>query len=519
MSKYKTAREEFDALDSIRACALSRKREHSSLTIASLLPPQGKAMGSPLDVPYSSIPAEGINALASRIMSVVFPLTGQSVFELIMQRGFAPEGEDTSDLSAVFRRFEVQVMDTIAPTNLRAAIVMAYRHLLTIGDVMVYMDDELNFRLFRFDQYVVKRKHEGEWQEIIIREYVDPDFHPELSKEGTAIQTGSIQNFGEDQNWEPLHTRITRTEDGGVDIVQEWRDANVAEPVHEAVSPYMPLRWQAIVGEPYGTSLTEDSFGDIRALDSLSKALIDGAVLNAEYRWGINPAGLTEMQDMLDSMNGDFVATAPGDVFPIQFQNAAQVQMTQVAVGHREQVVGRRYLMNSAVQPQGERVTARQVSILAQELEGQLGGTLSQAAREVQEPILKRVIHVMEKKNLLPKEITEQIKKADGVLNLRMRAGLEILNREAEREKLDAAIERMRNLPEEALKAFIWPAIAKDWWESMGLESKGRVKDATQLEQERQAEMQAAQAAQMQANAQQMAMAAAQQPQQEQVSA
>jgi hypothetical protein len=270
-----------------------------------------------------------------------------------------------------------------------------------------------------------------------------------------------------------------------------------------------------VVGEPYGTSLTEDSFGDIRALDSLSKSLVDGALLNAEYRWGINPAGLTEMQDMLDSMNGDFVATAPGDVFPIQFQNAAQVQMTQVAVGHREQVVGRRYLMNSAVQPTGERVTARQVSILAQELEGQLGGVLSQAAREVQEPILRRVIHVMSKKGLLPDIITEEIKKADGILNIHMRAGLEILNREAEREKLDAAIERMRNLPEQALEAFIWPAIAKDWWESMGLETAGRVKTAEMLEQERMAREQAAQAAQMQQTAQQAAVAAAAQPAQE----
>jgi hypothetical protein len=222
------------------------------------------------------------------------------------------------------------------------------------------------------------------------------------------------------------------------------------------------------------------------------------------------------MQDMLDSMNGDYVATAPGDIFPLQFQNAAQVQMTQIAVAHREQVVGRRYLMNSAVQPQGERVTARQVSILAQELEGQLGGTLSSAAREVQEPILQRTIYLMEKKGLLPDVITEEIKKADGFINLRMRAGLEILNREAEREKLDAAIERMRNLPEQALRVFNWPAIARDWWQSMGLDTKGRVKSDEDLEKEDQAAAAQAQQLQMQQMAAQATVEAAKrQPEQE----
>jgi hypothetical protein len=411
-------------------------------------------------------------------------------------------------------------MDTLAPTNLRAAVVMAYRHLLTIGDVLLHMDDDFNFRLFRFDQYVVTRKHEGEGQELVIREWVDKQYHPELPTQHPVVHEASVTSFSSEQEWESLYTKIRRLpNDKGVSIQQEFRDHKIADEVIEEVSPYMPLRWQAVVGEPYGTSLTEDSFGDIRALDSLAKALIDGAILNAEYRWGINPAGLTEMQDMLDSLNGDYVATAPGDVFPLQFQNAAQVQMTQVATAHRETVVGRRYLMNSAVQPQGERVTARQVSILAQELEGQLGGTLSQAAREVQEPILRRTIHVMDKKGLLTKAIVDEIKAANGILNIRMRAGLEILNREAEREKLDAAIERMRNLPEQALEAFIWPAIAKDWWESMGLETAGRVKTVQQLEAERQAREDAIQAQQMQVAAQQAAIAAASRPQQEAVNA
>lgn len=493
-----TLRERYTELDTERSAALARKREHAAFTDPSLLPPQGRAMGTPLDVPYNTLPAEGGNALASRIMSVVFPLNGQSVFEILLEQQFNPSGQDNSDLTASFGRFERQVMDFLAPTNLRSAINLAYKHEINIGDCLIFMDDDANFRIFRFDQYVVRRKHEGDWQEIIIQEAVNPDFHPQLKNvKGTPSPNVnfSVMGAGRPDNWEPLYTHVRKLDDGQVDVVQEFRDQKISATRYK-VSPYFPVRWSALAGEPYGISLVESMFGDIRALDALSKALLDGAMLNAEYRWGVNPAGITELQDMLDSINGDYVPAAQDDVFPLQFQNSSQVQHTQLAVAHREQIVGRRFLMNSAIQPQGERVTARQVSILAQELESQLGGVLSNAAREIQEPILRRTIYLMGQKNLIPKEISDEIQKQGGFLRLRIRAGLEILNREAEREKLDAAIERMRNLPPEANRAFNWGAIARDWWQSMGLETEGRIKTDQQMEQERMAEQRAAVASQ-----------------------
>jgi hypothetical protein len=136
VAQWTTYREQWDALDSERHSGLDRKREHASLTIPSLLPYEGKTFSTALEVPYSSVPAEGINALASRIMSVVFPLTGQSVFELIVRTAHNPEGEDTSDMDEQFYLFEQFIMDQLAPTNMRAATQLIYRHLLTIGDAL-----------------------------------------------------------------------------------------------------------------------------------------------------------------------------------------------------------------------------------------------------------------------------------------------------------------------------------------------------------------------------------------------
>ena len=482
----KDAKQRYDHLDGLRSNSLERKREHAMLTIPSLLPPAGRATGTTLDVPYNSLAAEGTNNLASRIMSVVFPLNGQSVFEVLLEQPFNPDGSADPELQTQFDNFEKSVMDTLAPTNLRAAINLAYRHLIAIGDVMIHMDDDFTFRLFRADQYVVRRKHEGTWEEIIIREQVNPEWHPRLRgipKKSDNTRTNVADNTVE--QWEPLYTTILKQEDGSVVVEQEFRGAKVegTKETH-AVSPYMPARWSSLIGEAYGVSLVEDMFGDIRTLDSLSKALLDGAMLNAEYRWILNPGGMLELQDFLDSINGDTLAGGEKDLVPMSFQNNAQVQHAQVAVAHREAILGRRFLMNSAVQPKGERVTKFQVSVLAQELEQALGGILSLAGSEIQEPIIRRTLAIMAKKGLLDEDISKQIAKEGGFLKLRIRAGLEILNREAEKENLERAISIMGTLNPRMLEGAKMHRIGRRWWEAQGLNNDDWMND-DELEQER----------------------------------
>lgn len=490
----RTLRQWFEQIDQDRTMALDRKREHSMLSIPSLLPWEGRAVNTQLEVPYDSTVADGANALSSRIASVVFPLNGQSVFEIDNSDPFNPAGQDDSDMEEAMERFARYTMRTLQPTNLRSQVNLVYNHLIVIGDVLIHQMDDFNFRLFRADQYVVRRMHEGDWVDVIIREEVNPEWHPDLAampKSGGLSQ----QTPQNEEKWECLYTYVHKDPETGVQTVrQEFRDKAVGKPKTREVPNYFPARWKSLIGESQGISFIEDNFGDVRTIDAMAKALLDGTLLNAEYRWGVNPAGITELQDMLDSRNGDFVPTAPGDVFPLQFQNAAQVQATAAAVAALQERLRRKFLQFQA--RNAERVTSVEIQRTAQDLEASLGGVLSMSATEVQDPIIRSTLYLMGQKKMIPEAIASEIKKADGLVKLRIRAGLEILNREAEREKLDGAIERIRNLPEEAHKAFIWPAIAKDWWASMGLETTGRVKSVEQLEQERAQDQQQAMAAQ-----------------------
>ncbi len=494
----RTLREWYGALNDDRRVILDKKREHSDFTMPSLLPWEGRVSTIPLNVPYNSTSADGINALASRTMGIVLPLNGQPIFEIGNVTPFDPEGTDDSEVQDIFWRFARFAMKQLAPTNLRAQLHVLYQHLVAIGDCMMVMDDTLNARLFRADQFVVRRKHEGDWIDIIIEESVNPDFHDELKplmSRAKVTPNSTVARTTMEEAWETLYTHVHKNSDGSICVKQEFRDGPVGADVERPVSNYMPVRWKALIGEAYGVSLVEDIFGDIRVLDSSTKGLNDGILLGAEHRMGINPGGLTQLRYLMESINGDFVPAVPGDVFPIQYNNAAQVQGTFAAVAHMEQKLSRMFLKR---QPRdAERVTAREIVADAQDLESSLGGVVSMAGVEVQDPLVRWLLHVLGERKQIPDQINKEINKQGGLVTLTIRAGLEVLQREAEREKLDGAIERMRNLPPQAHEVFIWENIARDWWQSMGLDAAGRVKTEQQVAQERaqQAQVQAVTAA------------------------
>ena len=101
-----------------RSSSLTRKRTHAEFTLPNILPREGKSQHQTLPVPYNSLPAEGINALAARLVSVVLPVNGMPIFELFIDERFNPEGQDTSQIDERLRRFERAVMDRLYLTNI-----------------------------------------------------------------------------------------------------------------------------------------------------------------------------------------------------------------------------------------------------------------------------------------------------------------------------------------------------------------------------------------------------------------
>ena len=237
--------------DSDRMSALRRKRQHAEITIPSLLPLAGKSQHQELPVPYSGLSAEGINALAARLVSVVLPIGSLPVFELFVDQKFVPEGRDTTEMETILRRVEEAVMNRLYLTNLRPQLFLVFKHLITIGDTLMVMLPNLDIRVHRFDEYVVKRTTEGTWREIVIRQMIDPELQDEEIRSITANRPtnsgsgarGFPQSSGASRSFEPIYDRLTRDgDDMLVEFSREFRGVKFDTDRTFEVTAHMPLR-------------------------------------------------------------------------------------------------------------------------------------------------------------------------------------------------------------------------------------------------------------------------------------
>jgi hypothetical protein len=143
------------------------------------------------------------------------------------------------------------------------------------------------------------------------------------------------------------------------------------------------------------------------------------------------------------------------------------------------------FLLNSAVQRNGERVTAEEIRYMANELESALGGIYSILSQEMQLPMVNRIMFSMERKKKMPVLPKGTVKPV-------IVTGIEALGRGNDMSKLQAFFESaamVANLPPEIDKSDALKRLGT----SLGIDMKGLVKTPEQIAEE-------------QAQAQQMAM-------------
>jgi hypothetical protein len=153
------------------------------------------------------------------------------------------------------------------------------------------------------------------------------------------------------------------------------------------------------------------------------------------------------------------------------------------------------FLMNTAVQRNGERVTATEIRRMSSELDDALGGTYSLMSEEFQLPLVSRIIDRMTKQRKLPAL-------PKGVVKPMIVTGLEALGRGHDLERLDMFLQGLQALPPEVLAEHLNISdYIKRRGTSLGIDMDGLVKSTEQLQQEK---MQAQQMQQQQTQQQGM---------------
>ena len=507
-----TIAERFKLCDGKRESKLQRSRYCAGLTIPSLLPPEGYTEEDQVGQTFSSVSARGVTSMASRILSAMLPLNNAPFFAFQTRMG----DEVAVEVENYLESLAYQVHRKLSSKNLRESIFQVLQHLIVIGDCLIIIEDDYSFRTIRLDQYICKRDVNGDVIEIIYLEFV-PSYDEKSKTTYQHFQTGQLDRFG----YDTIYNRLTIEEDG-IWHLQKELDEEIIEEGEYTVSPFVVLRWSEITGENYGRSHVEDMIGDIQTLEAYTESLIEGMAAGSSFFLCVDPAGITEIDDLNGYPNGSWVPARQQDLFvmsPSQTMNP-QIQAAATAVETLRKEVGNGFLLNSAAIPEGERVTATAVRMIGQELEQVLGGAFSAISRNLLVPIVERTVYLMLDEGLVDPGLEKQFTE-EGLLTVEIITGLQALSRDSDLQKLMQMGEMVRNLPEQAMAMFRWEEYGKALITSLGFDHTNWVKSEEDVKQEEQERQQAEQQMQMQQGmmqgAQEIAMQGAQQAAQQDI--
>lgn len=414
---------------------LQRARDCSKVTIPTLIPDDGGYEHGKFKTPYQSLGARGVNYLASKLLISLFP-PNNAFFKLEIDDlalRIAEQGPEVkTELDAALVRVEQAVMSVLETANGRASMHEAFKHLLVGGNVLLYVDSE-GIKVIHLNRYCVQRDPMGNVAKIVVLEEVLPDVLPDGFLDDDDEDRS--QHMNPDKKSVKVYTCV-EYEDGKCHWYQEAMGKEIPGThgmCDAEASPWIPLRFNRVDGEEYGRGYVEEYYGDLLALEGLYQAILEGSAAAAKILFLVNPNGTTRPRTLANAPNGAIVQGNAADVTVIQSQKAQDMGIAMQTVERIEGRMQYAFLLNTAIQRPGERVTAEEIRYMSQELEAGVGGLYSILTQELQLPLVRRLMHLLRKQRKLP-----PFPKVGGksVVNPKPVTGLEAIGRGDDRNKL-----------------------------------------------------------------------------------
>ena len=293
-------------------------------------------------------------------------------------------------------------MNEIEISNDRVAMFEALKHLIVGGNVLLYLTDA-GLKVYPLSKFVCKRDAVGNVLEIITKESVNPN----------ALSPQFLEQIKKKENYDE------KTMEGDLDIYTYIKRINDEHFWHQEckgekipntdgrskveVSPWITLRFVRIDGEDYGRGYVEEYRGDLISLEALMQAIIEGAAASAKTIFLVNPNGVTRAATLAKAPNGAIREGSANDISVMQVGKGSDFNVSFSAIQRIEARLEYAFLMARSVQRDAERVTAAEVTLMANELENSLGGIYSILTQEFQLKYLKRRMHMLVRSGKAPK--------------------------------------------------------------------------------------------------------------------
>lgn len=406
------AQSRYYELSSDRQPFLDTARECAKLTLPYLLTDSGHADGSPLPVPWQSLGARGVNVLASKLMLALFPVN-TSFFKLqINDAEIAKQPNITSQvrsgLDLGLAKMEKMINQQIAETSDRVVLHHSMKHLIVTGNSLCFIGKKA-IRTYPLSRYVCRRDENGTAVEIVTEETVHRSLLPKEFNE-QILKANYVNAPGEDgpklmfDNADEATVYTWAVLKDGSWVWHQEVDGQILPDsrgrANQNVSPWIPLRFNAVDGEDYGRGRVEEFIGDLSSLEGLMKTMVEGTAGAAKLVFLVSPSATIKPKTLAEAANGACIQGRKDDVSVVEVGKTSDFRTVMEMIGVLSQRIADAFLILRV--RDSERTTAEEVRATQQELNEQLGGIFGTLTTELLLPYLNRKLYILSKNPAIP---------------------------------------------------------------------------------------------------------------------
>lgn len=480
----------------VREPFLNRARRCAALTIPSLFRPMGSTGSTDTPQTWQSFGAYCVNNITSKLSITMFP-PGIPFIRI------KPSKQTLRDLNALGPDQSAQVKLAIQQ-GLAAAeqefvegvdedgdytqLTNALKHLVVGGNHGIQFYHNGTLRDFSLERFVTIRDKAGNLLEFIIEDQMayqtlPPDVRALADQQGYREQ--NKQGFG-GRSVINLYTRGVRI-GGKWHVNQEcygFEVPNTHWVYDDEAMPFLFLTLNLLAGEDYGRSYCEDFEGDLQSVDGYEQTIQEGSMAAAMFIRLVKPGGVTSKKSVAEAQNGDVITGDPNDVATLENKIEGNFQSAEKRLEAKYQMLAKAFLLNSAVQRDGERVTAEEIRYMAQELQDALGGVYSSQVTTFQRPYAKLKMAALQRTGRMTVMPKKSIKVA-------ITTGAAALSRNAEAQALSALASPTSEAAQQAAATVIkWPVWFNKMATALSLDADGLLMTEEEVQQQQQAAQQ-----------------------------
>lgn len=485
-----TAKEIYERLENERKSYVTRAEDCAKYTIPSLFPKETDNKDTKYETPWQSVGARGLNNLTAKLLLALFP-PNSPFYKLTLRDDIAAyyeaDPQAKYEIEQKLVQLEQIILNCIETYQIRVTINEALKQLLVAGNCCMFLPPkEGGIKLYRLSSYVIQRDALGNTIQLVatdkltvatlpadVKNLVDPNKKPD---EEVVVYTHIYYSNDDDRMYsyqEIEGKQIPGTENN----------------YPKDKCPWIPLRLIKLDGESYGRSYVEEYLGDLKSLEGLQKAIVELAAIAATVINLVNPNGITQVRKVTKCKNGGFAPGRRSDIETMQLEKQQDMQIAKQTADALEARLSYVFMLNSAVQRSGERVTAEEIRYVAGELEDTLGGIYSILSQELQLPLVRRLLAQLQSTGQIPQL-------PDNMIEPAITTGIEALGRGHDLNKLTTFLSLVKDIPE-AQQRLQWGNLITAIASGSNIDTTGLIKSDEEMQQEmqQQAMLQMAQAA------------------------